>query len=36
MASLRKKIEKKRSEPLFLKTHLGIGYRMVRLQDDGV
>ncbi|MDR1243554.1 MAG: response regulator transcription factor [Deltaproteobacteria bacterium] len=36
MASLRKKIEKKRSEPLLLKTHLGIGYRMVRLQDDGV
>jgi two-component system KDP operon response regulator KdpE len=34
MASLRKKIEKNQSEPVFLKTHIGIGYRMVRLQDD--
>ena len=34
MASLRKKIEKNQSEPVFLKTHVGIGYRMVRLQDD--
>ena len=35
MASLRKKIEKSQPEPLFLKTHIGVGYRMVRLQDDG-
>ena len=34
MAALRKKIEKNQSEPLFLKTHIGVGYRMVRLQDD--
>jgi two-component system KDP operon response regulator KdpE len=34
MVALRKKIEKNRSEPLCLKTHLGVGYRMVRLQDD--
>ena len=34
MASLRKKIEKNQSEPLFLKTHIGVGYRMVRLQDE--
>lgn len=34
MASLRKKIEKNQPEPVFLKTHLGVGYRMVRLQDD--
>jgi two-component system KDP operon response regulator KdpE len=35
MASLRKKIEKNQSEPSFLKTHIGVGYRMVRLQEDG-
>ena len=34
MAALRKKIEKNQSEPLFLKTHIGVGYRMVRLQDE--
>ena len=34
MTTLRKKIEKNPSEPLFLKTHIGIGYRMIRLQDD--
>ena len=34
MTNLRKKIEKKPSDPLFLKTHVGVGYRMVRLQDD--
>ncbi|SBV96733.1 DNA-binding response regulator in two-component regulatory system with KdpD [uncultured delta proteobacterium] len=34
MASLRKKIEKNQAEPVFLKTHLGVGYRMVRVQDD--
>ena len=35
MAALRKKIEKNQSEPVFLKTHIGVGYRMIRLQDDG-
>lgn len=34
MAALRKKIEKNQSEPVFLKTHIGVGYRMIRLQDD--
>ena len=34
MASLRKKIEKNQSDPVFLKTHIGVGYRMVRVQDD--
>ena len=33
MATLRKKIEKNPSESLFLKTHIGVGYRMIRLQD---
>jgi len=33
MATLRKKIEKNPSVPLFLKTHIGVGYSMVRLQD---
>ena len=36
MAALRKKIENDQSEPECLKTHIGVGYRMVRLQDDGV
>jgi two-component system KDP operon response regulator KdpE len=34
MTILRKKIEKNPSAPLFLKTHVGVGYRMIRLQDD--
>lgn len=34
MAALRKKIEKDQSKPLFLKTHIGVGYRMVQSQDD--
>ena len=34
MTALRKKIEKNQSEPVLLKTHIGVGYRMVRLQDD--
>lgn len=34
MAALRKKIEKNQAEPALLKTHIGVGYRMVRLQDD--
>lgn len=36
MAALRKKIEKNQSEPVFLKTHIGVGYRMIRLQDHTV
>ena len=34
MTTLRKKVEKNPSDPVFLKTHIGIGYRMVRLLDD--
>ena len=34
MTGLRKKIEKTPSEPVFLKTHIGIGYRMTRVRDD--
>ena len=34
MAALRKKIERNPAEPSFLKTHIGVGYRMVRLSDD--
>ena len=36
MANLRKKIEKTPSDPLYLKTHVGIGYRMIRLKDSNV
>ena len=34
MAALRKKIEKNPSKPIYLQTHIGIGYRMVRKQDE--
>jgi len=34
MTNLRKKIEGNPSKPLFLHTHVGVGYRMVRLQPD--
>lgn len=30
MATLRKKIEKNPSEPVYIQTHVGIGYRMIR------
>lgn len=33
MATLRKKIEAVPSEPRFIQTHIGIGYRMLRIQD---
>ena len=33
MTGIRKKIEKNPSEPVFLKTHIGVGYRMIRVQD---
>jgi two-component system KDP operon response regulator KdpE len=31
MATLRKKIEKTPSEPVYIQTHIGIGYRMIKL-----
>ena len=34
MAILRKKIENNPSKPLFLQTHIGVGYRMIRLQGE--
>ncbi len=33
MATLRKKIEPVPSEPQYIQTHIGIGYRMLRIQD---
>ena len=34
MATLRKKIEGNPARPAFLQTHVGVGYRMIRLQHD--
>lgn len=34
MATLRKKIEKKPSQPKYIQTHIGVGYRMLRYPDD--
>lgn len=36
MATLRKKIEKNPAEPIYIQTHIGVGYRMIRLQSDDV
>ena len=33
MATLRKKIEPVPSEPRYIQTHIGVGYRMMRVQD---
>lgn len=33
MASLRKKIEKDKSHPIYIQTHIGIGYRMLRVEE---
>jgi two-component system KDP operon response regulator KdpE len=35
MATLRKKIEKNSSQPKYIQTHIGVGYRMLRVLDDG-
>lgn len=32
MATLRKKLEKNTSEPKYIQTHIGVGYRMLRNQ----
>ncbi len=34
MATLRKKIEKNPSQPKYIQTHIGVGYRMLRVSDD--
>lgn len=34
MATLRKKIEEKPSEPKYIQTHIGVGYRMIRINDN--
>ena len=33
MATLRKKIEKNPAEPIYIQTHIGIGYRMLKVQE---
>jgi two-component system KDP operon response regulator KdpE len=35
MATLRKKIEKANSQPKYIQTHIGVGYRMLRLDEEG-
>lgn len=35
MATLRKKIEESSSQPKYIQTHIGVGYRMLRVGDDG-
>lgn len=34
MATLRKKIEKNTSEPQYIQTHIGVGYRMIRQENE--
>ena len=34
MASLRKKIEKNPSQPQYIQTHVGVGYRMIRQRQE--
>ncbi|MDO4602040.1 MAG: response regulator transcription factor, partial [Eubacteriales bacterium] len=33
MASLRKKLEKDKEKPTYIQTHIGIGYRMLNVED---
>jgi len=35
MATLRKKIEEDSSQPKYIQTHIGVGYRMLRVAEDG-
>ncbi len=34
MATLRKKIEKKSNSPQYIQTHIGVGYRMLKVEDE--
>lgn len=34
MATLRKKLEEDPSQPKYIQTHIGVGYRMLRVSDD--
>lgn len=34
MATLRKKIEKNSSQPKYIQTHIGVGYRMLRVSEE--
>lgn len=33
MATLRRKIEKDTANPKYIQTHIGVGYRLIRVQD---
>ena len=35
MATLRKKVETDPSRPRYIQTHIGVGYRMIRMQEEG-
>ena len=35
MATLRKKLEVGKDAPQYIQTHIGVGYRMVKLEQDG-
>lgn len=35
MATLRKKIEEDTTQPKYIQTHIGVGYRMLRVGEDG-
>ncbi len=35
MATLRKKVERTPSQPKYIQTHIGVGYRMLRVADEG-